>query len=102
MELRVQHEPGGRTVVAPVGDVDLASAPELRVELLGLIGDGCSDILVDLADVPFVDSTALGVLVAARHRVTESGGRLVLGNANPELVRLFHISGMDRVFELVD
>ncbi|NHC15375.1 STAS domain-containing protein [Motilibacter deserti] len=100
MDLRVQHGLDGRTIVAPTGDLDLETSPQLRIELLGLIDDGCLDLLLDLRDVPFLDSAALGVLVAARHRVTELGGALVLGNAGPDLVKLFHVSGMDRVFEL--
>jgi len=102
MDLRIEEASGGRTVVAPVGDLDLESAPQLRVELLGLMDEGRVDIELDLRDVDFLDSAALGVLVAARHRADELGGHLVLGNAGPHLVKLFHVSGMDRVFALAD
>src|SRR5512133_861971 len=51
------------TVVAASGELDLAIAPELRRRLHAVIEDGITDVIVDLSEATFVDSTILGVLV---------------------------------------
>src|SRR5205823_2770407 len=73
LELSVSAE-GGETVVAATGELDVTTAPELRERLTALIGAGSTTILLDLAGVTFVDSTALSVLVAALKRLRQADG----------------------------
>jgi anti-sigma B factor antagonist len=94
----VEHGEDGRPIVVVSGDVDLHSAPELRERLTGIIdGDG-RDITVDLTEATFLDSMALGVLLAARTRLEAVGGQLELVVSNPDLIRIFEITMLDRVF----
>ena len=77
-------------VVHVQGEVDILTAPELRTGLVGLEGD----VVVDLTDVEFLDSTGISVLVVARKRLTRSGGSLALRNPNDTIARTIEAVGL--------
>lgn len=92
----------GVTVVTVEGEVDLATVPGLRARLAAAAREeGCECLVVDLADVVFLDASGVGALVAARRAMSARGGRLVLGRPRPAVSRVLRILGMDRVFEIV-
>ncbi|MET7422144.1 STAS domain-containing protein [Dactylosporangium sp. NPDC005555] len=99
MELSVA---GGidRTVVAVNGNLDVATAGELRESLHHAIGDAGTSLIVDLTGVWFLDSTALGVLVGVHKRLLERGGGLQLVCPRDGLLRIFRLTGLDRVFAI--
>jgi anti-sigma B factor antagonist len=92
----------GYTLVEVGGEIDVASAPELRDCLNQTIDAGGRQLVVDLRQVSFIDSVGLGVLVGARRRLLRYGhdGGLQLVCANGLILRVFRISGLDRVFPL--
>jgi anti-sigma B factor antagonist len=87
-------------VIALSGEVDLYTAPEFKACLADAITRGKRRLVVDLSAVGFMDSTALGVLVGALKRLRPAGGRLAIVRGGPEMLSLFEISGLDRVFAL--
>lgn len=97
-----QERPAGSDVVLLVvhGEVDLHVAPELRERLTDAVDTGSNGIVVDLARVSFLDSMALGVLLAALKQLRARGGELRLVVPNPELRRIFEITLLDEVFTL--
>jgi anti-anti-sigma factor len=93
--VRVEREGDSRAcVVALEGDVDLAVVPEIRDEMEAVIGAGCTNVLLDLTDVVYADSTALGLLVWADRKLAPLGGRLVLCGANADVNRILELSGL--------
>lgn len=102
MELSLAtREVAGHTVVEVRGEVDVYTAPELRERLLEIINEGdARRVIVDLRPVDFMDSTGLGVLVGALKRVRMSGGDLSLVCDSEKLLKIFRITGLDRVFAL--
>jgi anti-sigma B factor antagonist len=98
--LDLEHGPNGVVVVVVQGDTDLHVAPELRERMNRTIDAGTTAIVVDLSDVTFVDSMALGVLLGATKRMRAAGGRLRLVVARPETRRIFEITLLDRVLEI--
>jgi anti-sigma B factor antagonist len=82
-----------------VGEFDLTMVPLVRDRLLSFIASAGEDISVDLSDVSFMDSSALGVLVAARRRARRAGIDLVLHAPRPNVWRVLTVTGMDKVFE---
>jgi anti-sigma B factor antagonist len=98
------HSPRRRspdTVLEVRGEIDLSNASELR-DALAQAGDvGGGRVVVDLSAVEFLDSTALGVLVAGAKRLREDGGDLVIRAPQPRIRRVFELTGLDRVFDLV-
>ncbi len=95
-------EVDGRTVLAVGGEVDLATAPQLRRRLIELVNGGCRDLVVDLSKVGFIDSTGLGVLVGARRRIKEAEGDLVLVVPQDTIRALFRVTGLTEIFTIVD
>ena len=99
MEVR-RHR--GWTVVHITGDLDMASAPALRQVILQLLSTGARLLAVDLTAADFVDSTGLGVLVAALKRVRTHDGELVVICPEPRLRRIFELTDLVSVFGLRD
>jgi anti-sigma B factor antagonist len=91
---------GGHRVVTVTGEIDIATGPVLREQLLALVDDGDSDIVIDLGQVPFLDSSGLGVLVAAYKRARSAGGQLRLAGCRPAVETIFQITALDRAFPI--
>lgn len=89
-------ERDGWTVVAPVGDVDLSSAPDLRRQLVAAVSATGGRVVVDLAGVHFVDSQGLGTLVGGVKRARSHGGDLRLAAPAPEVADVLALTGLDR------
>jgi anti-sigma B factor antagonist len=90
----------GRTVLAPRGELDLATNPQfVQAVSDALLGDGV-DLVVDLTDTSFMDSTSLGTLISARRRAYARGGSLVIRCHDARLLRLFEVTSLDKVFAI--
>ena len=102
MEFSVQSEQleEGTHVISLAGEVDLYTAPELKQELLNAIDNGAKEVIVDFTDTTFIDSTTLGVLVGGVKRLRPNGGRLSIVCSDPNITKIFEITGLDRVFTI--
>ncbi|MCU1350982.1 MAG: anti-sigma factor antagonist [Acidimicrobiales bacterium] len=101
MDLRLDvTERDGWAVVAVGGEIDVATAPRLREQLITLVNDGHHRIVVDLGAVDFLDSTGLGVLVGALKRVRTHDGDLALVCDEPRILKVFEITGLTKVFAM--
>ena len=89
-------------VIAVSGEIDVATAPQLREWLQRVIAQGESTIVLDLLGVTFLDSTALGVMVGALKRCREAGGDLHIVVADPRIMKIFEITGLTNVFTIAD
>ena len=92
---------GDTHVVAVTGEIDLFTAPEFKQRVSAPIDAGRSNVIVDLTDTTFIDSSSLGVLIGAHRRLKLRGGTLVVVCDNEAIVRTFRITGLDGVFMLV-
>jgi anti-sigma B factor antagonist len=92
----------GVYVVAAAGELDLATAPELKQALAEAIATGPRGVLVDLSDATFIDSTTLGVLMGAVKRLRPTGGELAIACDDPNIRKIFEITLLDRVFAIFD
>jgi anti-sigma B factor antagonist len=92
---------GDIPVLTVSGEIDVATAPQLR-DHLGTpeIGEA-TIVVVDLTEVSFLDSTALGVLVGAHRRRSEAGGEIRLVVTEPRILKVFEITDLIRVFRIV-
>lgn len=87
------------SAIAVQGDLDLATAPQLKWMLVDALDEGHKHLVLDLKDSTFMDSTALGVLVGVS-RSLGADGTLVIVCANAKLLKIFELSGMDGVFAI--
>ncbi len=90
------------TVLHVRGEIDMASAPQLRQEVVRLVDQGDRHLVLDLSEVAFCDSTGIGVMVAAVKRARTAGGDVRLVCVNERLREMFAITRLDRVFDLFD
>jgi anti-sigma B factor antagonist len=93
---------GAERVVDVIGELDLTTSPRLRQVMLDLIDDGARTIVIDMTQLALIDSTGLGVLVGVLKRVLQHGGDLVLRSPQRGARRVIEITGLDRVFTIVD
>lgn len=87
-------------VVTVTGEADLHTVPELDRALQGVLELGGVSAAVDLADVTFIDSTALSVLLHRQRQLRARGGDLVIVTADRRVLRTFEITGLDRLFTI--
>ncbi|MEU5401362.1 STAS domain-containing protein [Streptomyces sp. NPDC005963] len=92
----------GALVVVLAGELDHDTAPPLRDALAEGVTAGRGRIVVDCAELGFCDSTGLNVLLRARIEAQESGSVLELSALQPQVARMFDITGADTVFTVHD
>jgi anti-sigma B factor antagonist len=92
---------GGVTVVHLAGELDLYNAHVVRDALLEICAEEPDRLVVDLGDVSFLDSTALGVLIEARKSLANRRAFL-LARPGLETRRALEVSGLDRHFTVLD
>ena len=84
------------------GEVDVYTSPALRDELYRLIEAGAKRVVVDLANMDFIDSSGLGVFVGALKRIRERSGDLELRAMQPSTRKVLEITGLTQVFTITD
>ncbi|NEA66478.1 STAS domain-containing protein [Streptomyces sp. SID12488] len=88
-----RHDRRTRALLTLTGEIDLVSAPLLRVSLEQCLRDGLRDIDIDLTQVTFCDCSGLNEFLLAAQRTTAVGGALRLHHPPPTLVRILDITG---------
>jgi anti-anti-sigma factor len=93
----------GLAVIVPRGELDIATAPDLQEAVDARMGAG-QDVVVDLRELEFMDSSGLRVLVAAHTRARVDGTRFAITRPRPEsaVAKILAISGLDAELEVVD
>lgn len=84
------------------GELDLATAPQLRDGLQRILEVGTQNVVIDMAGVTFLDSSTLGVLVVMWKAFRDSGGRLCLAAIRPEARDIFALTSVDRAIGIYD
>lgn len=97
MEVQVTGQAGGGVVVSLHGRLDLASAAALRTAVDDSINTGRTRLVVDLAGVPFVDSSGLGALVGGFKRATAAGGAFRIAGASHQVRDILSIMRLDQL-----
>lgn len=87
-------------VIEVGGEIDVLTAPKLREAVVDAVGRGRLNLIIDVQKVDFLDSTGLGVLVGALKRVRADGGSLDIVCTHARLLKIFEITGLDKVFGL--
>lgn len=97
MALEISSEiTDGKAIIRIEGEVDVSNTSELRDALDTALADGAKEVEADFAEVAYIDSTGIGVLVGAAHRAQESGSVLVVANPQKNVERVFSLLGVDK------
>jgi anti-sigma B factor antagonist len=87
-------------VVSVEGEADLQTAPAIERELQDVLRRGARAAAVDLVEVGFIDSTALGLFLRFQPRFKARGGDLLLVSDDRRILRTLEITGLDRIFQI--
>ena len=90
----------GDAVIASVrGEIDLHNSPELRTAVLEvLLKPNPKKLILNLGQVPYMDSSAIAVLVEALQKVRRTGGKIFLTDLQPRVKGLLEIARLDSIF----
>jgi len=88
---------GGVPVVAAPEEIDITNADGLRSALLTAAANGHGTLVVDMTQTQFCDSSGLHTLIAAHRRAEADGRALLLVIPSTTVLRVFALTGMDRV-----
>jgi anti-anti-sigma factor len=88
------------TLCRPVGELDAYTVTSFR-ETLGELATR-SRVVIDLSEVPFMDSAGLGALIGGIRRAREHGGEVAVACSRPTLTRLLHTTGFDRIVPVTE
>ena len=94
------HVTDATYVLALAGEIDLTQAAELDDELKSLVDEGTTQIIVDLLEVPFLESSALGVLLKYSRLLRANGGELTLVTDDVRVLRVIEITGLAEHFHV--
>lgn len=99
MDLNIEStRKGEQGIVTVSGEVDVSNADALKEAIAQLLEDsGISAIKVEMADVPYIDSTGIGVLVGASHRAQDAKKDFSATGVQPNVARIFGMLGVDGI-----
>ncbi|HEY8667726.1 MAG TPA: STAS domain-containing protein [Tepidisphaeraceae bacterium] len=90
----------GDVVTAAIrGEIDLHNSPEMRTALLDVLMQAePKKLILNLSQVPYMDSSAIAVLVESLQRIRKHGGKIYLTNLQPRVKGLLEIARLDSIF----
>jgi anti-sigma B factor antagonist len=97
MAVIIQNGPQGCTVVHICGELDIATSPDLREQLLAILNRQTSSrLILDLSKLEFMDSSGVAVLINTERRARLLGGTVALVAPQRPVLRVLQICGVDR------
>lgn len=99
LEIHIE-ETGEYTLCRPSGEIDAYTVGSFREALTKLATS--ERLLIDLSDVPFMDSAGLGALIGGIRKVREAEGAVAVSCNRPALIRLLHTTGFDRIVPVTE
>ncbi|HEY8322330.1 MAG TPA: STAS domain-containing protein [Candidatus Baltobacteraceae bacterium] len=102
IKVNVRETDGETNIVELAGEIDVYTSPKVKDALGELIDRGVYNLVIDLEKVRYIDSTGLGVLIGGLKRVREHGGTVNLVCTNPQIKKIFDITGLVKIFGIYD
>lgn len=88
------------TTVVLTGEIDVSTSNRVREALIAISNSGESSVVVDMANVTFMDSTGLAALVGPLKRFRSMNGQIVLHSPSKGVQKVLEITGLTRVFTI--
>ncbi len=101
MEIAVRREPSF-LIVDLAGEIDVNAVSRIRDTLGDLTKTRSPQILVNLSRATYIDSSGLGILMAARKDTLQGGGRFVLCGMIKDVRMVFDLTRLDKFFDIYD
>ncbi len=100
MKLNLEKSPGHVLITVLEERIDAHNSNELKGAILQSIEQGQPRIIVQLEKVRFIDSSGLGALLSGYKNAAAQGGKLVLTNIQQQVLSMFELTRLNRVFEI--
>lgn len=101
MDLQIKHtEKNEQTIISLSGEIDAYTVTKLKETFSTTMNSEGQDVIVDLEEVTYMDSTGLGVFVSALKTAKENEGELKLVNVQDRVYRLFQITGLNEIMDV--
>ena len=101
MDLQIKvRKLGDIAVIELNGEVDAYTCSRLRETIIEAIENGADNLVVDMKEVDYIDSSGLGTLVGGLKRVSERQGVIAIVCTNPQIRKVFDIPGLVKVFPI--
>ena len=88
------------TVISLEGEIDLHVSPRIAATLIAAVKEKPRNLIVDLAQVSYIDSSGLAVLIEAMQSVEKYGGKFALAGLQENVKPIFEIARLDQVFRI--
>lgn len=92
----------GLALVTAAGEIDAATAETLSTAVIGALEDGYPRVVVDFAQVTFIDSTGLGVLVKSHRTAVARNAEFGVVHPTPQTRKLIKVLGLDMLLNIYD
>lgn len=100
MKLNQEKIDGYNVLFIQVERIDAHNSGELKEHILDMIEQGETNIIVQLERVRFIDSSGLGALLSGYKNTAARSGKLALSNLQPQVLSMFELTRLNRVFEI--
>lgn len=90
----------GVTVIKIEGNLDTQTSPAAQEELERIVEDGARKLLIDFADLAYISSAGLRVLLATAKKLTTEQGEMRMCNMNDVVKEVFEVSGFSTIFKV--
>lgn len=100
MIINIQENAGATLLELREERLDAHNSGDLKNEMLSLFEDGKNQLVIDLKDVRFIDSSGLGALVSGYKNASARNGNLKLCSLQPQVKSMFELTRLHRVFEI--
>lgn len=102
-DLEVNIRRAGKVpVVDLAGDVDTFTCSKLRETIVNLINEGDFRVVIDMAEVNYIDSSGLGTIIGGLGRVKEQNGSLALSGVTPRVERVLRVTGLNSLLPIYE
>lgn len=102
MNFQVDTKKGYSVVTATVDKLNASNAPELKSALLTINKNNVSNIIIDLTQTSYCDSSGLSAILSANRLCKNSGGEFILCGLQPNVQKMIEIAQLNRVLHIVD
>ncbi|MDR3570304.1 MAG: STAS domain-containing protein [Syntrophobacteraceae bacterium] len=100
MNIQVEERKPGVFVISLAGDLDMSVSPQVRKVLLPIFRKNVSHIIVDLKDVPYIDSSGIATFVESLQLSRKSDIRFSLAGACQRVESIFDLAHLKSIFEM--
>lgn len=100
MNLQIEEKDGVVIIAVREERLDAHNSADLKVEMQKIFEDGKKNLLVDLTEVRFIDSSGLGALVSGFKNATSHHGNMKLSSLQTQVKSMFELTRLHRVFEI--